>query len=699
MARCLTFLIALLCLVTSVSAGILERTQAPSWVKDRPTPSVSNIGSSFIKRGTEDLLEDLQYMVHADSHVLYVRTTTAVSDRLGLENIGALTIDYDPAEETVRLHHAKIIRSGQAIELTDQLEFVDLRRETDLSRGILTGEMTLHTAIPDVRVGDVLDVAYSFERRRSIFPEHFHARFIDKPYRSIRSEYKRITFPKGRDFIVRGGPPNDYAQETDDTFTSIEWIRHDQHDAEPNLDVPDWVNPYGVVEISTFESWEKISSELAPHYQPATDLPSELVDWVAATMAGTTDEDKRITAALRFAQDRLRYVGIEIGQGGYIPRAPEIAMQRGYGDCKDKAVLMMSLLHAMGIRSNVVLVHSERGRALVDVLPSPYAFDHAIIEVHSSTGSYFLDPTDVLQGGIADNVALTDFVWALPLVTGGSNLVPVTRKSQTLPLREVEDTYTFSQADGVAADFAVVSTFRGHEADNMRWSLRSKGLETRSEQYLDYYDGRFPGITMTTPIHFEDDLDANIVRLFEYYEIPEKGFTEKGLWKKFWLNPYIIYGELPELDEDEPRTTALQLDPELHNRHSVTLRNVPQPLSAPDDIIRNDEFVNFSRIGRFDESTQSMTMVWDLKVNTHAVSVGQQGNYQQSFEYVDGYDNRRFNLLWQGVGAGWGNQVTKFGMTVETLATTLIMAFFAIASGLVFRRSVRQARRDLHQTS
>ncbi|HJQ41076.1 MAG TPA: DUF3857 and transglutaminase domain-containing protein [Thermoanaerobaculia bacterium] len=87
-----------------------------------------------------------------------------------------------------------------------------------------------------------------------------------------------------------------------------------------------------------------------------------------------------VRALARFAQRDVRYVAIEIGIGGYQPHpAGEIFTNR-YGDCKDKATLLRTMLREIGIDSYYVLVHSRRG--VVDPeLPTMYAFNHVILAI------------------------------------------------------------------------------------------------------------------------------------------------------------------------------------------------------------------------------------------------------------------------------------------------------------------------------
>lgn len=93
-----------------------------------------------------------------------------------------------------------------------------------------------------------------------------------------------------------------------------------------------------------------------------------------------------VRALARFAQRDVRYVAIEIGIGGYQPHlAGEIFTNR-YGDCKDKATLLRTMLREIGIDSYYVLVNTRRG-AVDPELPTMDAFNHVILAIRAPSST------------------------------------------------------------------------------------------------------------------------------------------------------------------------------------------------------------------------------------------------------------------------------------------------------------------------
>ena len=93
------------------------------------------------------------------------------------------------------------------------------------------------------------------------------------------------------------------------------------------------------------------------------------------------DRRRRIAALADFARRQVRYVAVEVGIGGYRPHEPQQVIERLWGDCKDKALLLVDLLHEAGIEAYPALARLDpEGRVDRD-FPSPFQFNHMIVAV------------------------------------------------------------------------------------------------------------------------------------------------------------------------------------------------------------------------------------------------------------------------------------------------------------------------------
>src|SRR5205814_442579 len=91
-------------------------------------------------------------------------------------------------------------------------------------------------------------------------------------------------------------------------------------------------------------------------------------------------------------QHDVRYVAIEIGVGGFRPHPAQDIFSNRYGDCKDKATLLSTMLSQAGIRSYYVLINVNRGVVAPD-FPTATEFDHAILAIelpaHTDSGDLY----------------------------------------------------------------------------------------------------------------------------------------------------------------------------------------------------------------------------------------------------------------------------------------------------------------------
>ena len=137
---------------------------------------------------------------------------------------------------------------------------------------------------------------------------------------------------------------------------------------------------YPEIEFSTGTSWQNVSSEYARQLNQKLRV-ADVQPLVSKLELGTQpgmDTVRRIVAALH---KNVRYTGIEFGESSIIPQFPGETLKRKYGDCKDKATLLITMLRAAGISANLALLSSGPGQDTNPDLPGMGTFDHAIVYV------------------------------------------------------------------------------------------------------------------------------------------------------------------------------------------------------------------------------------------------------------------------------------------------------------------------------
>lgn len=251
---------------------------------------------------------------------------------------------------------------------------------------------------------------------------------------------------------------------------------------EARMPGPSSVRAY--VHVSTAKSWAEINQRyralLGDRDQPTAALKTLAQEW------GGEGDDRAVLGRLYAAvAARTRYVGLEFGVRSFLPAQPAVTLARGYGDCKDKAILLIALARARGIDAHLTLVRTRPAGAIAAAPASFAVFDHAIVYVPSLDA--FLDPT----------IDRND-PWTLPPGDQGATafVIDVDDTLRTLPM---EPPATNQSAWGITAELnpdgrargRLTWTTRGQAATVARRSLEAEG--TRKEFLGRLLARRFPG--------------------------------------------------------------------------------------------------------------------------------------------------------------------------------------------------------------
>ena len=130
--------------------------------------------------------------------------------------------------------------------------------------------------------------------------------------------------------------------------------------------------------------WAKVGNWYQDLAAPSSEGTSEIATKSRSLAAPDADFTRRIQKVATFLQEEIRYVGIEIGIGGFKPHAATDVFRNRYGDCKDKATLLIAMLDAVGIRATWVLVDTHRG--FIDPHVPSVDGNHAIAAIEIPTG-------------------------------------------------------------------------------------------------------------------------------------------------------------------------------------------------------------------------------------------------------------------------------------------------------------------------
>ena len=494
-------LFVLLCLSSllisnAVGSDRVVREPAPDWISETDIIGSAPDNMGTTPGGLDSLLFSRQVYFDGETRQEFYRSATKITSRAGLENGGALSFDFRPGLEEIRLHSLRVYRDNEIIDLTQTAEFSLLRRETELERGILDGRMTAFTNLPDVRVNDIVEFAYSRTYRTVLMGNHFFDTFTMSFSVPVGMLEYRLTVPEQLALQIRANRSgiSPATIEESDGFRKYSWTIRNTPVYNAEEHAPTWHIPYDYIEISSIKKWDDISIDLSEFYPDALELPSPLKARVDEILNDATDGRQRVIKALAMVQNDIRYVGIEIGRGAFIARHPRTVVERGYGDCKDKSYLLVAVLRALGIDAVPVLANLRTGRMLNNALPSPWAFDHMIVQISVDGQNYWLEPTNTHERGPALQNLTPDYGYVLPVLEGGSSLVEIRSVVSEEPTTHIiEEVALDFSGNGPLFVLDVTTNYSGSDANQFRRYVDLHGIDQISESYLRYFEKLHPG--------------------------------------------------------------------------------------------------------------------------------------------------------------------------------------------------------------
>jgi len=131
-------------------------------------------------------------------------------------------------------------------------------------------------------------------------------------------------------------------------------------------------------------TWKGVGLWYTPLFQGRVAPSPDISAKVQELTAGKTDFYEKSDTLAKFVQKNIRYVAIEVGIGGYQPHAAADIFRNKYGDCKDKAALLSSMLSVAGIHGTAVVVDSERG--VIDPTAPSVVANHVVTAIEIPKG-------------------------------------------------------------------------------------------------------------------------------------------------------------------------------------------------------------------------------------------------------------------------------------------------------------------------
>lgn len=494
-----------------------EVSDPPAWVVKHDVPANWDV----LIKGAEaaqwrNWLFDSQVDRRGGQRVRYVDSVVEPVSSEMISEAGKVQLWFNPEYQQLTLHRIAIRRDGRWLDRLDPDAVTLARRESQFEQNMSTGTVSALLVIEDVRAGDLVRTTYSVSGMNPIMDGLINEEVTFAALDPLLDRHARVLFDPGSRLLEhrdQGAPASTRVTTPD----ALEWSAS-AHAVAPVIDegsYPRWYSPIPSLVVGVAHDWAEIAAWAMRLYPPTKPLPADLAKRVAEWQA-LPDRNARIAAALRATQEEVRYFGIELGSNSHQPSEPADTWERRFGDCKDKARLLVVLLGELGIEAYPALVSAGWETRVAEWPPAASSFDHVIVQVRLPDSTLWLDPTQTQQRGPIHSLSPGTYGVALPVSADTSGLASITIPDGIADRVKVSERFVPDPLSE-KVDFSIRTHYEGGTAQYLRGWLQTAGRETVARAYEDIYRRRYGELESVAGLGTTEDESTGGLIVDEHY--------------------------------------------------------------------------------------------------------------------------------------------------------------------------------------
>ena len=331
------------------------------------------------------LYEETDYRIAAAGTLTYThRSIFRLETQKGVENWAEVSLEWDPWYQNPSQLHARVLQNdGSFVEL-DQKTITDAPLNSDEDDATYTSERVRKAPLPGLAIGSIVEEVVSEDEKRPYFNGGLVYRYPVS--NNVPSEHEKLVveLPASAPFRdhIANLPQLVISRSESDGMRRIVYEQgHQAADIDGDIDLSSTSTPDPIIEFSTGTSWASVARDYAALADPHI-LPDQIRSLLPARPA--TSRLATIQQLVQRLHKEVRYTGIEFNEAQLTPQSPAEVLKRHYGDCKDKATLLVALLRAANIPAHLALLDSGTELDVNPDLPGMNRFNHAIVYVPAS---------------------------------------------------------------------------------------------------------------------------------------------------------------------------------------------------------------------------------------------------------------------------------------------------------------------------
>jgi transglutaminase-like putative cysteine protease len=350
----------------------------------RADGDVESIADIRIDRLSEDSLG------HDGLDAAHVQQVYRINTVQGARSFASHSIMYAAMSERLRIARARVWRqdgshSDAAIGSDEPVE--------EHGSGMYFDSRTRELHFGQLRPGDLIEIEYYLLPASPVNPwAGYFARldlFRDSYYTHLR---RRVVIAPAamKLYTIERGLPQAVERRSGDEITRV-WEARNQSAIPFEALSPGASSGGPYLHISTIGSMAEFGRWYSSRLEPGLKLSPALKTLAAQIAIANPTTQLKAQAVYEAVQRRTRYIAFEFGVHSYEPYALAIVERRGFGDCKDKAEMIVALLRAVGVPAEFAMVRTRSAGEVDENAYSVQLFNHAVAYVPEL--NLFLDGT------------------------------------------------------------------------------------------------------------------------------------------------------------------------------------------------------------------------------------------------------------------------------------------------------------------